>query len=106
MKYGLSAVSFSAGAPPSADVAAGSAGADVPSLVTTGASFFSGCGTRSSVSQLIVNSAILAGERPQQPPVAGAGLTIKVASPSAPTVALHNGLRMGVSGRGARPASP
>ena len=64
------------------------------SLVITGAAVFSGLGRDDSVSQLIVNSAILAGERPQQPPVAGVGLTTNVASAIAPTVAISNGLRM------------
>src|SRR5262245_25677137 len=82
------------------------AGAEAPlsvgsvslSDVTTGASCVvvgvSSGGRAFSVSQLIVNSAILAGERPQQlPPIAGVAL-MNEASASAPAVAISNGFLM------------
>src|SRR5262245_61708612 len=66
--------------------------------VTTGASCVVVTGSRAgifvSVSQLIVNSAILAGERPQQlPPSTGVAL-MNEASAKAPTVAISNGFLM------------
>jgi hypothetical protein len=76
--------------------AGSSAGADAVgvSLVMTGFAFgaFSGAGILSIGSQLIVNSAILAAERPQQPPVAGSGFETK--TPSARAAPIIKGFRM------------
>src|SRR5262245_60394915 len=77
-----------------AGASAGSAAVGV-SLVVTFSFGASGGEMRVIVSQLMVSSAILAAERPQQPALAGMQATARLASANAPNHAIRTGFIMG-----------